>query len=166
MMAEDLLAVAQSLVPAGPGRPLHAALRRSVSTAYYALFTALTEEVGRVFTAALRPSARRLLDHGSAGGVLRRIEAEKRVPWVEGRPGCDPDLLVVAKTFSYLRLERHLADYDYAYTPRKSDALKAIARARIAIRSLARARSSCPDQLDMVCLAMIATERTRRRLED
>ena len=53
LSANGLIKVAKSLIPPGRGRPAEASLRRSISTAYYAVFCALGDEVGE----ALRPPA-------------------------------------------------------------------------------------------------------------
>ena len=86
------------------------------------------------------------------------------MPWLEGNPQCHTDPVSVAKAFIDVYLERRLADYDYTHTPNKGDTLKAIEQARNGIRRLKRARGKCPEQLDIVCVAMIAGARTRRRM--
>ena len=45
LTAEGLLKTAQHLLPSGRGRPPEADLRRAISTAYYAVFCALGDEV-------------------------------------------------------------------------------------------------------------------------
>ena len=164
MTPEGLLDVAESLCSAGPGRPAHAALRRAVSTAYHALFTALTEEVERLFTPTVRVAARRMLEHSGAQAVFRRLGASGRVPWLEGNPVCHEDLLFVAGVFTDLQAERYMADYDYTYVPNKAEALNAIGYAGDGIRRLRAGRTSCREQLEVACIAMIADDRTRRRM--
>jgi len=146
-----------------PGRPAHAALRRAVSTAYYALFTALTEEVERLFTPTVRVAARRLLEHGRSQAVFHRLGTTGRVPWLEGNPVCHEDLLFVAGVFTDLQAERYMADYDHAYVPNKAETLHAIGYAGDGVRRLKAGRASCREQLEVACTAMIA-DRTRRRM--
>lgn len=65
--AAGLLEAAHHLVPAGRGRPRKPRLRRAVSTAYYAAFTALTAQVARHQPAvAAGQGLRRLVSHAAA----------------------------------------------------------------------------------------------------
>ena len=164
MTPQGLLDVAESLCATGPGRPAHAALRRAVSTAYYALFTALTEEAARLFKPTVRVAARRLLDHGAPRSVFHRLGTTGKVPWLEGNPACHEDLLQVARVFTDLHAERQMADYDHAYVPNKTETLDNIDYAGEGIRRLRSSRARCREQLEAVCLAMIADDRTRRRM--
>lgn len=156
--------MAESLCPSRPGRPAHAALRRAVSTAYYALFTAVTDEVARLFTPTVRVAARRLLEHGGAWAVFHRLEATGKVPWLEGNPACHEDLLFVAGVFTDLQAERHMADCDSTYVPNKAETLYAIGYAGDGVRRLRAGRANCREQLEVAYLAMIADDRTRRRM--
>lgn len=164
MTPQGLLDVAESLCPTGPGRPAHAALRRAVSTAYYALFTALAEEVARLFMPTVRVAARRLLEHSRAQAVFHRLGATGRVPWLEGNPVCHEDLLFVAGVFTDLQAERYMADYDHTYVPNKAETLYAIGYAGDGVRRLKAGRANCREQLEVACLAMIADDRSRRRM--
>lgn len=164
MTPQGLLYVAESLCPTGPGRPAHAALRRAVSTAYYALFTALAEEVARLFTPTVRAASRRLLEHSGAQAVFHRLRSTGKVPWLEGNPVCHEDLLFLAGVFTDLQAERYTADYDYTCVPNKAETLYAIGYAGDGIHRLEAARASCREQLEVACLAMIADDRTRRRM--
>ena len=164
MTSHGLLEVAESLCPIGPGRPRHAALRRAVSTAYYALFTAVTEEVARLFIPAVRDTARRMVAHSAARTVFQDLRALLKVPWLEGKPACDEDLLFVARVFADLQAKRHLADYDHTYGPSKGDTGKAIEKARGGVASLRRARSRSPEQLEVACMAMIVGGRVRAQM--
>lgn len=164
MTPQGLLDVAESLCPMGPGRPAHAALRRAVSTAYYALFAAVTDEVARLFTPTVRVAARRLLEHSGAWAVFHRIGATGKVPWLEGNPVCHEDLLFVAGVFTDLQAQRYMADYDYTYVPNKAQTLSAIGYAGDGVRRLKAGRTSCRVQIEVACLAMITDDRTRRRM--
>ena len=72
--------------------------------------------------------------------------------------------MTVANAYLDLNVQRRLADYDYTHIPNKDDTLKAIDHAKIGIGSLKKARDRCPEQLDIVCVAMIASGSTRRRM--
>lgn len=147
MKPEDLVEVAKHLCPATPGRPPHAFLRRSISTAYYAAFTALSIEASRPYAADVRLAAVRLIEHGSARDVCNTIANRRVVPWLAGQPACAGVLSQFAEDFEALQLSRHRADYDHTFRPTKSDAILAIARAERAMGSLQAARSACPEQL-------------------
>lgn len=164
-LATDLLALADELCPAGSGRPSHAQLRRCISTAYYAAFHALGDEVARPYAPGVRITAHRMLEHGSARDVANTIAKKGSViPWLAGKPTCDACLQQFGDDFEQLQLARHRADYDLAYAPTKRDALTAIERAKRAISDLAGARQKCPDQLQAMCVAMIAGPNLRRRM--
>lgn len=81
-----------------------------------------------------------------------------------GAPSCDPELRLFADSFIDLLMARHRADYDVEYTPTKKDALTAVQRADRAIQALAKAKAACPDQLQAMCVAMVATSQARKRM--
>jgi DNA-directed RNA polymerase subunit H (RpoH/RPB5) len=164
-LANDLLDLARQLCPSGPGRPSHASLRRCISTAYYAAFHALGDEVARPYRDAVRPKAHRLLDHGQASDVLDKLRSgNATIPWITGSPPCHQELRAFAHSFVDLQMARYRADYDVEYTPTKKDAIIAVQRAERAVDALAKARSACLDQLQAVCVAVIATNQARRRM--
>ena len=66
---EALLDAAELLVSPTHGTPSRARIRRSISTAYYSLFTALTAEVARPYRGEAKVNARRLVEHGKARTV-------------------------------------------------------------------------------------------------
>lgn len=156
MTPANLPAAAKHLLPVGPGRPNHAMLRRSISTAYYALFAALREEVARPYSAQAKPAAWRLPAHGAANDVCQNLVNRRSIPWMEGTPGCNADLLDFAENFLEVQAARHLADYDYGYAPKKSDTKVILGRARDGVRSLESARRTDPEQVQVVCVAMSA----------
>ena len=127
-------------------------------------FTALTEELERLFTPTVRVAARWLLEHGRAQAVFYRLGTTGGVPWLEGNPVCHEDLLFVAGVFTDLQAERYMADYDHAYVPNKAETLYAIGYARDGVCRLKAGRASCREQLEVACIAMIADDRTRRRM--
>lgn len=165
MKPVDLVDVAKTLCPAGPGRPTHAFLRRSISTSYYAAFTALSIEASRPYSGDVRLAAMRLIEHGAARDVFNTIKQSGVVPWLGGRPQCDAVLKQFAEDFEALQLVRHRADYDHTFSPTKADALTAIDRAERAILQLKEARNNCPDQLQVVCIAAFANSTLRKRMK-
>ncbi len=162
---EGLLDAARHLVPAGPGRPRVPRLRRAISTAYYAAFAALTQEVAHHYPAnAARHAVRRLVGHGAARNVCAALRARGSVPWLRGDPTCDPHLLRFAEDFESLFSNRVQADYDHDYACTKEDVTEALSLAGRAIDALESARQHCPEQLDIACIAAIADDRRRRHL--
>ena len=162
---EGLLDAARHLVPAGPGRPRVPRLRRAISTAYYAAFAALTQEVAHHYPENTSQHAvRRLVGHGTARNMCSALRANRSVPWLPGSPTCDPHLLRFAKDFELLYSRRVQADYDHDFVCTKEDATDALSLARHAIDALASARERCPEQLDIACVAAIADDRRRRQL--
>ena len=116
----DLLRQARHLAAREPRRPSQASLRRSVSTAYYALFHLLVDEAtGRMFPgrdrAMLRACLARAFDHGNMKAVGKQFSSggvsSKLLPALNDRPPPD-ELMEVAGAFVTLQEARHAADYD------------------------------------------------------
>ncbi len=107
------------------------AMRRAVSSAYYALFHALcfvcSSSLSRRAHPDLRDQIYRALDHGTA----KRRLADRETA------GIDPSLAAVGLAFRILQDQRHLADYappSHAFAPGEVVAL--IRHARKAIELL------------------------------
>ena len=154
MTPEGLLKAAEVLVPPGPGRPSRSRVRRAISTAYYALFTALTAEVARPYRRNVKFSARRLVEHGKARSVCRTLR----------RDSSCAQLREFAGQFVSLYVIRLRADYDHTYEPDKSDAENAIEQARSGIAYLSQARTANPDQVQSMCVRIIASDAQRRHM--
>ena len=75
----ELVAVARNMLEPPGGNPSEAAVRRSMSTSYYALFWALNAEVAAPFQSRVHAAAHRLAEHGVAADACRRL-ARRRVP--------------------------------------------------------------------------------------
>lgn len=163
-LAHDLLRVANQLCPHAPGRPSRAVIRRTISTAYYAAFHAISDEVARPYRRTIQPTARRLLDHGQAYDVATTLLRRRMVPWLPGAPACDAHLIRFAEAFTRLQTARHEADYDLTSAPTKAEAADAIEQAERVFDALEVARSGSPDQLQAVCAAMVANPATRKRM--
>lgn len=86
MKPEDLLTVAQDLLDAGgggPGAPLGARLRRSISASYYAMFHAALDLVATQGTGATadrdaREALRRSVDHRDIADAAQAIQRPKQ----------------------------------------------------------------------------------------
>jgi hypothetical protein len=129
---EKLLDAADRLAPAltGPGRPAYTAHRRAVSTAYYAVFHAVTDRVAEaVFPtadAAFRRRIRRWIGHGDVRTVARWVSQLRgtssgsppaHIQNLLAPPGGPKlvDLLtgLIADGFLELNDKREQADYDH-----------------------------------------------------
>lgn len=122
----DLLAVATTLAEqTGRTNLRKAAMRRGVSSAYYAVFHALcfvcaSSLVGWGRTDTLVPIYRSL-EHGLAKNRLRSIEAKE----------IGSHVLAIGTSFAQLQEARHAADYNPPGLPVRTDeTLNLIARAR------------------------------------
>jgi hypothetical protein len=130
--SDKLLDAADRLAPpaTGPGRPPYTAHRRAVSTAYYAVFHAITARIAAVvFPSAddlFRERARRWIGHGDIRTVSRWVttlhaSGPAQLPAVV-RPllapagaaaHIDADTVAIADGFLELNDKREQADYDH-----------------------------------------------------
>ena len=141
MIADDLLEAAELLLSGPAGRPKQAMLKRSVSTAYHAIFHALAyNNVDALVGWGMRSSqywetvspVYRLIEHGPARNALARIP-KTHVQAVA--------FLRIASAFIELQKQRMLADYDPkpAFTMPEVRELIAVEReAIIELRALPR----------------------------
>ena len=99
-------------------------LRRSVSTAYYAVFHLLTtESVAHWDVPSSRPSLARMFEHSVMKRVSNRIADPKQNPFVNENATTVQKLRRLAKIFVQLQEKRHVADYDNATYWTQSEAL-------------------------------------------
>lgn len=153
-----LLDAADRFLTAAPGGPDAASDRRAVSTAYYALFHAIT---GRVASAIIptadevvRGRVRRWIGHGSiravavwvaqlhggrTGSPPPHIVALRR----SGAPSplVGPDTVEIAEGFIEMNEARHLADYDHEAVISREDARGHLDLARSVVALVERASS-------------------------
>jgi hypothetical protein len=112
-LAAELYDTARYLLRRNQNRPTQADLRRSVSTAYYALFHRLIDDaVGRLASGdAQRDAFARAFDHGEMKDACRKVlQPPKDFPPLAGLE-VPPELLAVADLFVRLQPRRHDADY-------------------------------------------------------
>lgn len=126
-----MIITARKLARASPMKPRQAELRRSVSTAYYALFHALAENAADLLVGVGQGRGNeawvhvyRALDHGFAKSVCR--ELRKLPPAVTG----------CADEFIELQEIRHKADYDPGARFTRAEALDWVNRSEAAIAKL------------------------------
>ena len=113
---DDLLEQARHLATIDPRRPKQASLRRSVSTAYYALFHLLIHDaVSNWKNRQHRGALARLFDHARMKQACteRRAQLQEAIPKLAGQEKRVARCLeVVARTFVEMQQQRHTADYD------------------------------------------------------
>lgn len=138
-MSKDLIATAVRLSKVGSKRPKQADLKRSVSTAYYALFHALAKNaadtivgVGKMRSDGAWTQVYRALDHGFAKNACKEIR----------NLGFPSEIISCAYTFVQLQEARHRADYDPNERITRGDAQASIRNAAKAILDLSKADRS------------------------
>lgn len=155
MTPRDLLEIARALADARSfGAAYSVAMRRSVSTSYYAVFHALArlcaDDLIRDEASPDWDRTYRALDHGQAKADLLALAAERK----------EPALGRIADTFGNLQLDRHAADYDPRgeFSAQEADSwvlvaseavaelgrLEAPLRRRLAVRLMLRTRRGRP----------------------
>ncbi len=141
--ATDLLALAEHLALFEEDQTKQASLRRSISTAYYALFHFLGEEVARLVPAeptALVMIFRRTLEHQTMKAACDRLVNGQAAALVRSlvQYPLEDDLQRVAEAFRSLQEARHTADYNVLYSWTRTEALSLIDRAREAMTAWPR----------------------------
>jgi uncharacterized protein (UPF0332 family) len=157
---DHLLEQAHHLANREPKRPRQASLRRSISTAYYALFHLLISEATLNWKRAdQRPLLARFFEHGKmkSASDKQRIECTR---FLNSRPpppagpqlDCMRHLHLVADTFFEAQHERHTADYDNAERWTRTDALSLIAKVDTAFQSWRAIRDNPAAQAYLISL--------------
>ena len=145
--AADLLEQAQHLARREPKRPKQASLRRSISTAYYALFHLLIAEATLNWK---RPAERnalgRLFDHGLMKKACEKKGSELNAFFKTAPPPAELDLakrlLEVADTFIRMQQDRHVADYDNSRKWSRTETVAKIDAVHSAFQSWNQIRTS------------------------
>lgn len=133
-MIDDLIEQAGRLARAGSSKPRQADLRRSVSTAYYALFHAMAKTIADTVAGTAKAArsdqvwalAYRGIQHGEARAVCE-ILRKQAIP--SGIRDC-------ADAFVELQPARQSADYDPLHRLTRERTLELVQRAREAIGKL------------------------------
>lgn len=125
--AKELLSVARALLKEGRGRPSSAAVRRSISTSYYALFHFLLDEVakseigtGSGLAVRRRIVMRNLSHKGIKTAFLhvekRQVKQKLVGDFLASATGATVEVPLfvqtMAMTFVYAQAQRHDADYN------------------------------------------------------
>jgi len=169
-LATDLLEQAQHLARREPRRPKQASLRRSVSSAYYALFHLLLDEASKrvVSDAILRGLASRAFTHGemykaakcfaSGGGLPSHITA--------AFTGTIPaEIKQVADAFVSLQQARHDADYNVLKSFTRQEALGHVTLAQRAFSDWDAVKGRAADKtaVELFLASLLLWERWGKR---
>ena len=110
---DELLQQAKELVHKNPNNPTQADLRRSVSSAYYALFHLLIFEACLNWSNDIsRPGLARMFDHGVMKKVSKKITDVSKMAYAGENPVIAGYLRSFAGLFVQLQEQRHEADYN------------------------------------------------------
>ena len=110
---DELLQQAFDLAGKNPENPIQADLRRSVSSAYYALFHLLiSETIAHWSLDSSRDALSRMFEHGVMKKVSAKISDAKLFPFNGEDPSIVQKLRTVAQSFCLLQEKRKIADYD------------------------------------------------------
>jgi hypothetical protein len=153
-----LLEQADRLIsPPRGGAPRQTDLRRAISSAYYAVFHAVIAEaadsvVGRTHRESPRYAlAYRSGDHRALMKLcddIRKTTLPKRYDNYSPKDGFGADLVALATAVADLQEKRHSAEYDPLFRVSSSDAVSAVATARVALQRFGSAsRASKKDFL-------------------
>ncbi len=159
-LPRDLLTLADRLAGLEHRRPKQASLRRSVSSAYYALFHLLTAGSTKLFAPNLHPASavrlQRWFDHGEMRRVCVSFSTTTTSRAISGILQAAPsaDLQFVARTFVRLQAARHEADYDLATRWTRSTALDFLQVAKDAFDAWARIRRT--HEANVFALALLS----------
>jgi hypothetical protein len=117
-IADDLLTLAGRLAKPAPTEPEQASFRRSISTAYYALFHLLVQEAVQSWngSATARFGLERKFDHKTMKDVSNAVLRSSWRGWSTPSPVVPTELEAVAEAFVRLQEARQQADYDNAKT--------------------------------------------------
>lgn len=127
---DDLLRQAFALVHKNPANPTQADLRRSVSTAYYALFHLLiSETIMHWRLDSSRDALGRMFEHSLMKKASGRISDSRLFPFTGEDQRVVRDLKTVAQAFGQLQDKRHVADYDNATYWTHTEALREVTTA-------------------------------------
>jgi hypothetical protein len=115
-IAEDLLSLAVRLADPAPTEPEQACFRRSISTAYYALFHLLIQEAVQNWngSSTARFGLERRFEHKTMKEVSNAVLRNSWRGWSVPSPVVPAELEAVAKVFVKLQEARQQADYDNA----------------------------------------------------
>jgi hypothetical protein len=161
--AAELLAVAKRLSqPEGTHQPSEAALRRAVSTAYYAVFHKITNAAAARFMGAGQERSAgyalicRGFDHKKMNTVCGELEKSTLKSTYQdrlGRTAMSDEIRQFAVLFPSLQEGRHLADYDPAARFAPSDVSALVDAAEVAMDAFDRV--AVDEKSDVLALLLL-----------
>jgi uncharacterized protein (UPF0332 family) len=154
---DELLDAARFLIRRNQGRPTQGDLRRSISSAYYALFHRLIADGTSLAVGATEPDALgRAFGHTDMKKACQIVLKSPLPPQVTPLLGntVPQELQNVAEVFIELQDLRHEADYNRRAQFDKSDAREAIVSAEAAFRDWDRVRSAPVAHVFLVLLLL------------
>jgi uncharacterized protein (UPF0332 family) len=166
-LAHDLIVQAARLATQERGKPKQASLRRSVSTAYYALFHFLIDAACKHLLGSgsarrpVRELASRAFVHGKMHGLCK--EFTKPIPqseilkplWISQRVTTCIELKELAEIFCELQRDRHEADYNVGKRMTRDDAKVACLKAKEAMALWCLAEKRHPEVVSLFCTCLL-----------
>ena len=161
---QDLLALARQLASPGPPAPNDVALRRAVSSAYYAVFHALLGAAAHRFMGPGQESTPgfsliyRAFDHNHIRRTCEDLQATTlrgKLQDVLGTTRVSQAMRDFARAFPPLQNARHRADYDPSVRFVPSDVAVIITEAEAAIDDFHAAPPA--EQADILALLLVGT---------
>jgi uncharacterized protein (UPF0332 family) len=142
-VADDLLTLAGRLANPAPTEPEQASFRRSISTAYYALFHLLVQEAVQCWngSATARFGLERKFEHRTMKEVSNAVWRNSWRGWSTPSPVVPAELRAVASRFVDLQEARQQADYDNAKTWESTTVQAMVTDAQRAFADWGRIRS-------------------------
>src|ERR1700733_11358315 len=142
-IAQDLLTLAGRLASPAPTEPEQASLRRSISTAYYALFHLLVQEAVQNWngSSTARIGLERKFEHKTMKDVSNSISRNSWRGWSTPSPVVPPELEAVARVFAKLQESRQQADYDNARIWESTEAQAIVTDAETAFANWAKIKT-------------------------
>jgi hypothetical protein len=129
-LSDELLETAESLLRRNKHRPTQADIRRSISTAYYALFHRLIEMTTSQLVSDIlqRQAFARTFSHTSMKEICELVTRRPLPPAAVPFFGATipNELQIIASTFSGLQELRHDADYNQGIVFSRLDGLTAV----------------------------------------
>lgn len=165
-LPSDLLDQARTLAMFDAKKPKQANLRRSLSSAYYALFHFLSDESVKNFIGAgqqnrmHRDLARRAIAHTRLKDVCQ--EFLKQTPkdilkpyWQISRIPEKTDLGIICNNLINLQIRRHEADYDFTKVFTRSSVLDDCDRAQEAMEAWRKLKRQHPEAASLFAMCIL-----------
>ena len=136
-LGQELKIIAWHLAAHGESESSHAALRRSVSTAYYSLFHLLIEEAAERWqgSTAAKAGLERAFTHAVMKDISLQFANPRWTDWQGSVHDVPVALRRVARTFVDLQADRHGADYNKTRVWTATEVARAVSTADDAFTS-------------------------------